>query len=352
MGHNSKKWLIACVALIIAFVTTLSVTVYIIDPFFQFRAKDNAYLLNPIFVSTGLIKNYDYDTLIIGSSMTQNFDMQMFRDELGLKPLHIGIGGIRATEEKELLELAYETGKAKKYYICAETSLFTADSKQSRIPYYLIEEDFLSRCRYFFNYEAWFRFMPIDVGFMILDKTGVEESKKVFYSRSIDRLGDWSLDYKFGRDIVLNNYKTGAYGVSKVETEDLYNKMRTRIDQYFDCLQLDEGKHVFFFAPYSMLYWASQSDELVDVLLCAKKYFAEKALEKGLTVYDFQSIDFTDDLDNYRDTTHYKHEINDYMVRCFVTGEHSVTMKNYDEYENKLINMRNDFKTRNIELFE
>ena len=83
-----------------------------------------------------------------------------------------------------------------------------------------------------------------------------------------------------------------------------------------------------------------------------KKYFVEKALEKGVTVYDFQSIDFTLELDNYKDTTHYKPEINDYMTRCFATGEHVVTIENYAEYESKLIKMRNDFKQEYKELFE
>lgn len=352
MKLNTRKWLFSCLGLILVLVTVLSVTVYIIDPFFQFRIKDNSYMLNERFVGPGLIKNYDYDTLIIGSSMTQNFNMDVFRKELGVKPLHIGIGGIRATEEKELLDIAYETGKAKKYFICAEMHLFTADSKESRIPYYLINEDFLSRCRYFLNYEAWFRYMPIDVAFVILDKLGIKQPEKFVYGKSIDRLGNWSLDYEFGQDVVLKNYKSGAYGVSNLEKDDLYNKMTSRIDQYFDHLQLDAGKHIFFFPPYSMLYWADHTDEIVDALLYGKKYFVEKALKKGVTVYDFQSVDFTLDLDNYKDTTHYKPENNDYMTRCFATGEHALTIENYAEYQNKLLKMRNDFKQEYKELFE
>ncbi len=352
MKHHSVRWLFSFLILVLVFAIILSLTVYIIDPFFQFRVKDNAYMLSARFVSPGLIKNYDYDTLILGSSMTQNFDMNVFRDELDVNPLHIGVGGIRAVEEHDLLNLAYETGKAKKYYICAEMYLFTDNSEESRIPQYLIKDDILSRCRYFLNYEAWFRYMPIDVSFLLLDKLDVQLPTKFAYSKSIDRLEDWRLDFAFGKEIVLKNYKSGKYGVSEVEMDDLYNTMTKRIDKYFEGLQPDAGEHIFFFAPYSMLYWAEQTDELTDALLCGKKYFTKKALEKGLTVYDFQAADFTTDLENYKDITHYKPEINDYMTRCFATDEYVITMENYDEFENKLIRMRNDFKTEHKELFE
>lgn len=69
-------------------------------------------MLSGWFVGGGLIENYDYDTLIVGSSMTQNFDMDVFRNELGVKPLHVGLGGIRISEINELMYVAYNAEKA------------------------------------------------------------------------------------------------------------------------------------------------------------------------------------------------------------------------------------------------
>lgn len=86
-------------AMVLVLITLLSTVMYIIDPFFQFRVRDNTYLITGGFVCGGLIKNYDYDTLILGSSMTQNFDMDVFREEHGGKPLHVGIGGLEYEEE-------------------------------------------------------------------------------------------------------------------------------------------------------------------------------------------------------------------------------------------------------------
>lgn len=351
MKNNYKKWIFSSFALILVFVIALSSIVYIIDPFFQFRVKDNSYMINARFSGAGLIKNYDYDTLIIGSSMTQNFNMDIFREELNVKPLHIGIGGIRTTEETALLELAYKIGRAKKYYICAEPHLFTADSKECRIPKYIINEDFLSRCRYFLNYEAWFRYIPVDLGFMFIDKLGIRSPKKLQFQKSIDHLENWSLDFEFGEDVVLTNYKNSKYGVSSVEMDDLYNKMKKRIDDYFDILKTDKGEHIFFFAPYSMLYWADQSDELTEILMEAERYFVGKAMEKGITVYNFHSAELTMDLNNYKDTTHYTPQVNDWMVKNFKTSEYVINLENFDEFKNNLINMKNEFRIKYANIF-
>ena len=97
---NAKKWVLIFLSLTLAILIGLAAIAYIIDPFFQFRVRDNTYKLSSWFVSSGLIENYDYDTLIIGSSMTQNFTMDVVREELGVHPLKIGIGGIRPVKWK------------------------------------------------------------------------------------------------------------------------------------------------------------------------------------------------------------------------------------------------------------
>ena len=42
---DSRKWILGFFAIVLAAVLVLSVAAYAIDPFLQFRVKDNAYLL-------------------------------------------------------------------------------------------------------------------------------------------------------------------------------------------------------------------------------------------------------------------------------------------------------------------
>ncbi|MBR4851720.1 MAG: hypothetical protein IKU97_06680, partial [Tidjanibacter sp.] len=98
----ASKWITKFICFLLAMLLFLSAVAYIVDPFMQFRVKDNAYFLQEWYVSGGLIKNYDYDTLILGSSVTQNFNMDVFRQELGVKPLHVGLGAMTTVELAEL----------------------------------------------------------------------------------------------------------------------------------------------------------------------------------------------------------------------------------------------------------
>ncbi|MBQ2901190.1 MAG: hypothetical protein IJE49_05025 [Agathobacter sp.] len=353
MNKKIKKWIVSFVGIVLSIMLILSTIAYSIDPFFQFRTKDDSYMLSGWFVSSGLIKNYDYDMLILGSSMTQNFDMDVIREELKVNPLHIGLGGINSREIGELIGLAYETGNAEKFFVGVDMSIFTTDTNESRIPSYLLKDDMLSKFRYLLSYEVWFRYIPVDIAFMMLDGLGVELPIKFEYSKSIDKLEDWSLDYSFGEEIVLANYIGGKYAVSNVNTDDLYSRMVKNIDNFIANFDFEKGEHVFFFPPYSSLYWCNAQEQgYFDMYMQAKEYFVNNVSEYDVKVYDFQYAELTTNLDNYRDTSHYSSEVNDWMVKCFASQEYIVTKENLDMNKEILTTNTNAFRKKYAKLFE
>ena len=321
--------------LVLAAVLLLSALMYIIDPFFQFRVRDNSYLLNPRYVNAGLIKNYDYDTIIIGSSMTQNFDMDIFREELGAKPLHVSMGGITAVETAELTELAKAQGRAEKYYIGIDLHSFAFTGQESNNPPYLFRDDILSTARYLLSYEAWFRFLPVDMGFLALNAVGMELPPKFARSCSIDMLASWEHDFTYSEETVLANYK-GNYSVSEVVPEGLAERMRENFALVFDSIEGIEEDTVFFFPPYSILYWHN-AEGYRDIYLDAKRDFIARAEALGCTVFDFQDSRLCMDLNSYRDASHYSGEINDYMTRCFASGEHRVSSADSESCRARLL---------------
>lgn len=349
----ASKWITKFICFLLAMLLFLSAVAYIVDPFMQFRTKDNAYFLQEWYVSGGLIKNYDYDTLILGSSVTQNFNMDVFRQELGVKPLHVGLGAMTTVELAELLNLAYETQKADTYYIGVDLPVLNGDKEESRMPEHLIKNDFLSKIRYLLSYEVWFRYLPVDIAFMILDKLGVELPEKFVYQKSIDLLGDWRLDFPYsGEDHVLHHHREGIFSVSLVETEGLYEGAVECIDTFFEQCDFEKGEHIFFFPPYSSVCWVEyQLRDQFEIYMQIKQYFIEKALAYGVTVYDFQAADFTMDLNHYRDTIHYMPNINDWMVKRFADGNYVVTAENRLQLEEKLTENTNTFRARYPDLF-
>lgn len=330
-----RKWIVLVAACLMIVLLLMSMLMYVVDPYFQFRVRDNTYVVNPQYVNGGLIKNYDYDTLIIGSSMTQNFDMEIFRQELNISPLHVSLGGMSSLEMRELLVLANKMDKADTYYICADLwILMQEDGPSNNVPYLTSDNQF-SLFQYLVSHEAWFYSLPVSTALLLLNQLNIEMPKRIQEETSIDNLGNWEHNYTCSEEIVLENYINSKYAVSELDTTQAYEIAKNNIDELFAVLDQYSGTVNFFFPPYSGLFWHSKEDSL-DTVLEVKKYFVEKAYEQGYCTFDFQGQDFISDLNNYRDTTHYGGAINDWMVECFSEGECIVTPSTLDSFNDDL----------------
>lgn len=321
---SEKKWLLRLAGITVILVLLLNAVIYAVDPFLQYRAENNSRYLNARYAGPGLIRNYEYDTLLLGNSMCENFNMELMRQELGAEPLHVCIGGVYQDELWEYVKLAEQTGKAKTIYLCVGLADF-ANEYESKSIDYLVKDDLLSRLRYAFSYEAWFRFIPMDLILAGKRMLGIPLSDAEDLKTDIDRMGNWADQYQYGENVVLKNYKFKAFSVSEVDNSGLYEKMLRRVDRMLDRMEYD-GELICFFPPYSSLYWIdAQEKGHLDVYLAVKAYFIDALRSKGITVYDFQGAELTVDLNNYRDTTHYGDWVNDWMVRCFASGEYRIT---------------------------
>lgn len=346
-----KRWLLLFIRIVfIALIACVLIT-YIVDPFFQFRVRDNQYMISPRHCAAGLIKNYDYDTIIIGSSMTQNFNMEQFRTELNCSPLHIGIGGTTDEELLDYISLSNKTAKADTYYICIDIATFKQVSESKAIDY-LLGNDPMSLLQYSTSYESWLRFLPIDVAFTLIKTLGISSLDAYQDNTSVDRFGYWGSEHTYGSEVVLRGRETGEFKVSDVDTTDLYNIMVKGIDSFFSQLDLSNAEYHFFFPPYSSLFWCdAQEDGYFETYLDAKDYFVERANEFGATVYDFQAAELTMDLNNYKDTTHFAPAINDWMTSRFADKSDIVTPDNCSDYREKLLSNTAQFRSEYAYLF-
>lgn len=350
--RNPKTWLISFFAILLIAVFIIGLIAWAVDPFYQFRYCENAYFNNTAkFPGPGLVKNYDYDTLILGSSMTQNFHMDVFREKLGAKPLHIGIGGMGVEEMLAYIRLSEAAGKCDAYYLCIDQYMLT-EAVTLKTPEYLFRDDPVSVMRYLLSYEAWSRYIPLDLALTAADAVQISLPSIFRQAANVDYLGNWEGDFAFGEDVVLRNYASNAYSVSEVDTDGLYDRMTRWIDHLFDGLPGDGAQYHFFFPPYSVLYWCdAENDGYMEIYAQAKGYFLEKAQAIGAEVFDFQAEDLISNLDNYKDTTHYSADINDWMTRCFASGECLLTQENLEANGQALENAVDRFAREHPELF-
>ncbi|MBE6708203.1 MAG: hypothetical protein E7578_03030 [Ruminococcaceae bacterium] len=322
------KWLIKTLSIVLVLFIVMSTVAYIVDPFFIYRHNaEREYWLQPDYTSMGLIMNAEYDTVIVGSSMTQNFNAEKFGDAVGGDVLKVNSGGLTVTEMCEYVDLIKDTGKAEKYYICIDLHLFAKAAKEdtNRFREELCDGNVLNDFEYLLGFETWMRFVPVDLGLVLIDTIGYEYPEALKQKTDVDRAGEWANDFVYGADIVWKGYTNGTNRISVIDTNGLYDRMVERFSELMNIIEGDSAEYTFFFAPYSALYWYdSKQCGYYDDFMKAKEYMAEELLADGHEVVDFQSMEYISDLDNYRDISHYSGEITELMTADFADGSNRI----------------------------
>lgn len=80
-------------------------------------------------------------------------------------------------------------------------------------------------------------------------------------------------------------------------------------------------------------------DNSLNATMAQYRYVADRLLQyDNVHLFYFQNMEEVTDLNNYADYSHYKPEINRYMVECFANGEHEITSS--EEMDLELTKMR------------
>ncbi|MBQ2253326.1 MAG: hypothetical protein II328_05005 [Clostridia bacterium] len=324
---SPKSFLISFFALSLALLLLMGAAVYLLDPFAYYRYEEGQLIVNNYrFVNPGIAKNVDYDAVVVGSSMTQNFDLPLMREKLGVDPVKLTVGGMSVEGMELTLDLVKREGKAKTVFVCLDLPTFNKEKDDlSTYATYLYDEDALNDVKYLCGYETWMRLLPLNLGFRALDAAG----KKIPNSqatRDLDTIGEWHSSATYSAENLKKTYyKTLEDLEEETESEqEILARMKKNADKTLALFAEEtELEFVLFFPPYSQLFWngATLTDHL-SPYLAAKEYVAARVAEYDhLTLYDFQSMAESADLDNYKDYTHYSKDLNDRMVECFATGD-------------------------------
>jgi hypothetical protein len=88
---------------------------WLVDPLQYYRKASYPpeFCLQARYQNPGLARNYPYDAVIIGSSVSLGFDAPRVHDELGWNVLNLAMSGASAHEQSLLLEVALRTGRVR-----------------------------------------------------------------------------------------------------------------------------------------------------------------------------------------------------------------------------------------------
>ena len=156
--NKCKKWLLAFgITALLGLIGVAGLTIYV-DPFFQYHKPLSwfPYLVDhQVNMNPGLAKNMDYDSVLLGSSMTVSFNTDWFAEEMGLKTQKLSYNGAYPKDQSNIMEIIFEEkgDTVTDVFLAIDEKNYSADVEQTKfpIPEYLYDKNYINDVQYIFN---------------------------------------------------------------------------------------------------------------------------------------------------------------------------------------------------------
>lgn len=317
---NYKKWIVSLTALLFLSLLLFAGLMYITDPLLQYGTESSLfsyYEYNEIYSNPGIAKNYIYDTVLVGTSMIQNTNVDECDALLNCNMVRLPYSGGTTYNMKSILDICFSSPNTIKHvYWELDQFQILGSSTEPRypLPEYLYNDTRRDDLSYLLNLDIFYH---NTVNNLLGTLRGHQESA--------ERRGD-TLFGTFSKEAMLQQYSRPAQSSQSTSFADI----KERVDQNLNrnILPLIEANRdtefTFFLVPFSILYWdAEMRNGSFDAVMDATKYVLETLLTyDNVEVFFFQdNWEIATDLDNYKDYSHYGSWINSYMTEAMAKSE-------------------------------
>ena len=327
---KARRWVLSLFVVILIVLFGFAGIMYILDPLLQY-GKESApltyYAYSEMYSNPGIAKHYDYDTVLVGTSMIENTDVDEFDRLMGTKAVRLPYSGGTALNMKTILDICFSSRSEIKavYWELDEFQLFSdAEATRYPLPEYLYRSDHRKDLSYLLNLDVFYHYALKDIIGTLRGQV-----------QPAERRGE-SLYGDFGADAVLKGYSRPEQSETKRDQAAVMDKVGANLQQNIEMLieAHPETEFVFYFVPFSILYWDQElRTGKFDSTISAVEYAIGELLQyPNVKIYFYHNEeDIITNLDNYKDYSHYGKWINSYLSKAMASGENRLTMDNYHQ---------------------
>lgn len=358
--NTYRKWLITVICVCITLIISIAGINAIVDPYFHYHKPVTAYrLYEERNINDGIARHFDYDAIIIGNSLTENFRTTRF-DELfgtnsvklpysgaGVRELWAALGrtlGRKALNDNNLYyvrgvrsDIVDEYDAYKGYRNDVKTVFVCMDiedgirsfwwTRYNESPDYLYDDSLINDIRYLMNKETFYRGTIYNLGMTLTGKesTGFDEYSS--WERESGPKQACQTLTEIKKDVKPQRF------FGDEEKEKIYYNVECNIFPVVDANP--DVDFILFIPPFSIAKWAEYyNDGELEYRLDNTEYLINKLLERdNIRLYSFLGeYDVVTNLSRYCDEIHYDQEINDWILARIAENENGVDEENVNEY--------------------
>lgn len=309
---------------------TVMAVVVVFDPFYHYHKPLpglKAVLSDKEYQCIGTLRTFEYDALIVGSSVCENYNNYWFDEGFGCSTIK-AIRSYGATADLcYLLDKAYESHDLKYVFYNIDPSSLSASTEttyeMTGCPMYLYDKNIFNDYPYLLNKDVLTEKLPYMLAYSFIGDYNEGDSY------------NWAQWKNFSQDQTIGLY-TRLPSVKDMQPETVNS---TELAGNIALLTAQVEAHPdttfkFFFSPYSMLWWdnAYRSGERDAVIYNEKQAIGALLQYDNVEIYFFQDDEaIITNLDNYMDVIHFSKDINYYIYDKLAKGEERLTLDNYEE---------------------
>lgn len=335
--NKEGNWITGVLFCLVTCLLIYGAIIVYVDPFFHYHApiEGISYSLerdNERYQNWGILSNFTYDTIIIGTSLTENFYPSEWDAKFGGTTVKIPLAGGTYKEMNDHLKQAFASGnKINTVIRCLdiECLIYDKDAMMENyvFPTYMTNDNLLDDVSYFFNKDV-----------MKYCLKAISNTAKGYSMTPFDEYANWMQDTYYGKEYVLQTYNLDEPAdsereLTQEEIATIKENLRQNVTELIEAHP--ETTFYLFIPPYSICYW----DEIVNegelsYWLAAERIAVEELLKySNIRLYSFENhFKVICDLENYMDTIHYGEWINEYILVWLAEGRYRLTEDNYMNY--------------------
>ena len=329
----AKKWFQKCILVLLLLLVLIVAVVVFVDPYFHYHKPFDfmSYrLYEERYINDGIGRHFDYDAIITGTSMAQNFKPSELDALFGTRAVKMPFSGAGYEELSENLDRALaRNGNVKMVLWAVDYNglLRSYDWQQyENYPTYLYDDNPFNDVSYVLNKSILYHGVMPNA---LMSLTGQPRTTMDEYSSWVNETGLEHILLSYDRNNV-NIPATVDFGDSEKQTviQTIENNFVDLIEKYPDT------EFYLFYTPYSICYWdALNIKGTIQRQTEAEKLATEMLLQyPNVKLYNFfDQYEVICNPDYYNDDGHYSAEINSRILGWMAEGTGLLTQDNYEE---------------------
>ncbi|EAH8202145.1 hypothetical protein CK568_02620 [Campylobacter lari] len=363
MFKSYKKFVLKVLFIPLPFIFCYLVYMFIYDPLMLYHKpwfRAESFDKDSRLANQGIIKNYSFDSIIIGSSMLENSSPKKASLLLNERFINISSPGLYFNERAIFLNYAFLKNKNIKRVIYSLDLTMILDLATRDTKYF----DFLYDDNYYNDILVYLqkRFL-----FCVLNIN--DDCNK---NKDLDLRTFWINDVKHRFGGFENWLKSAKYyrgtsfafekiRPSKFVIKNNYSEMQVKMKQMQNILKvylleiIEKNPQIDFdilIPSYSRLFYSIDNGDRGLYFSRIKSILHWIVLEtskyQNVKIYGFDDLDYADNIANYRDLTHYNIDMNEMQLIAIKNQTNILTKTNIEEY---LENFENKIRKYNIDEF-